>query len=93
MAVNLNVLGSLVEKRIVGNLNSTIIVRIKRSGTKDRNTKLPKKSPKPDSASAEDMETIVFFLHFQEKREVPRNIHQLAVELLVFGHPAQLASA
>ena len=45
------------------------------------------------SASAEDLETVACFLHVQEMREEPRNIHQPVVNLLVSGHPAQSASA
>lgn len=44
------------------------------------------------SGSAEDFETIVYFLHFHELVEVPRNIHQPVVDLRVSGQPAQLAS-
>lgn len=45
------------------------------------------------SASAEDFETVVCFLHFHEIREFPRNIHQLVVDLQESRQPAQSASA
>lgn len=44
------------------------------------------------SAFAEDFETIVYFLHFHEPVEVPRNIHQPVVDLRVSEQPAQIAS-
>lgn len=43
------------------------------------------------SSSAEDLETIACFYHFQEIGDVQRNIHQPIVDLRVSGQPAQLA--
>ena len=45
------------------------------------------------SASAEDLDTVVCFLHFHEIRESPRNIHHPVVDRQESGHPAQSASA
>ncbi|KAL5701104.1 hypothetical protein ACHQM5_026479 [Ranunculus cassubicifolius] len=44
------------------------------------------------SASVDDFETESCFLHFQEIRASPRNIHQPVVDFLVSGQPAQSAS-
>lgn len=43
------------------------------------------------SASFEDFDTQLCFLHFHETIESSKNIHQLVVELRVLGHQAQLA--
>lgn len=43
------------------------------------------------SSSAEDLETIACFYHFQEIGDVQRHIHQPIVDLRVSGQPAQSA--
>ena len=45
------------------------------------------------SASVEDLNTVVCFLHFHEIRESPRNIHQPVVDRRKSGQPPQSASA
>jgi hypothetical protein len=44
------------------------------------------------SASVEDLETRSCFLHLQEIKALPKNIHQPVVDRRVSGHPAQSAS-
>ena len=45
------------------------------------------------SASVEDLEIGSCFLHFQEIKEEPRNMHQPVVDRRESGQPAQSASA
>ena len=45
------------------------------------------------SASAEDFETVVCFLHFHETRDSPTNMHQPVVDRQESGQPAQSTSA
>lgn len=86
VTININILCSLMKDEIICNLNCAGVFHIKRSGTKNVNTKFTKKSTKQMlslladdialySSSTYDFEIVACFLHFQEIRDKSRNVH------------------
>lgn len=103
-AVNTNVFGLLVKNKICCNLDGTRVVYIERSET---NKKTPSSRRRCcsqtasllaqdmdlHSASANDLETVVYFMYFRDMEDLSTNMHQQVVHLRASGQQSKSASA
>ena len=101
VTINLDVFSTFMKNRIFSNPNCTCIKRgvAPSEGNPMSESTLRSQSISEQaadiarySASVEDLETLSCFLHFQETRLSPKNMHHPVVDLRVSGQSAQSAS-
>ncbi|GMP53515.1 hypothetical protein CsSME_00018960 [Camellia sinensis var. sinensis] len=99
VTINLNVLHPLMEDSVVGNLNSTVVVIVKKGRRRLRDTQIKQETTKPNNLSSSmsharyltstvERATTNCFLLFQEIKESLRNIQKLDVDLRSVTSPA-----
>lgn len=102
VTIYLDMLGALMEDRVVIDVYGTFIITVPWSRIRDRCTYVGKQPMYPNnisgvamarySASMEERETIFCFLLFQELRGLPRKTQSSVVDLRSTRSPAKSAS-